>query len=84
MGAFLKLKFLVFNHLTIFHVIAAGAATVDVCAQPVRAGPCTDAITRWAYDPTTDSCSQFTYSGCGGNGNSFATFVECLGNCIGK
>ncbi|XP_071826356.1 uncharacterized protein [Apostichopus japonicus] len=59
-----------------------GAMTVDVCAQPVLAGPCTDSITRWAYNPTTDSCSQFTYSGCGGNGNSFATFVECLGNCI--
>jgi hypothetical protein len=35
----------------------------------------------YAYDNETDSCIQFTYGGCQGNGNRFSTKEECMTLC---
>ncbi len=35
----------------------------------------------YAYDNETDSCNQFIYGGCQGNGNRFSTEEECMTSC---
>jgi hypothetical protein len=35
----------------------------------------------YAYDNETDSCNQFIYGGCQGNGNRFSTKEECMTSC---
>lgn len=55
---------------------------VDVCNQPIEAGPCEQFTTRFSYDPETRSCSSFYYGGCEGNGNRFVTQFECESVCI--
>ncbi|KPJ10062.1 Papilin, partial [Papilio machaon] len=53
----------------------------DICRLPMRAGPCDQSLMRWFYDPSTDSCSQFTYGGCEGNANRFESLEECESQC---
>ncbi|KHJ86859.1 Kunitz/Bovine pancreatic trypsin inhibitor domain protein [Oesophagostomum dentatum] len=36
---------------------------------------------RFGYDPTTKKCVKFTYGGCDGNENNFATRAECRETC---
>ena len=38
----------------------------------------------YAYDPKSSSCTRFSYSGCGGNGNRFFTKSSCQQICILK
>ncbi|XP_066977995.1 papilin isoform X16 [Macrobrachium rosenbergii] len=54
----------------------------DVCLLEVMPGPCRGNYTRWHYDQTLDRCSQFTFGGCKGNGNSYLTENECMQRCI--
>ncbi|XP_076804904.1 uncharacterized protein LOC143448870 [Clavelina lepadiformis] len=51
------------------------------CMLPAEPGSCTDQITRFYYNPQISSCTLFTYSGCGGNQNNFATFEKCNAVC---
>ncbi|KAK3587741.1 hypothetical protein CHS0354_042696 [Potamilus streckersoni] len=45
-------------------------------------GPkCEMEVIKYFYNKNTELCQQFTYMGCGGNGNNFATNGECLSNC---
>ncbi|XP_013147767.1 PREDICTED: papilin isoform X2 [Papilio polytes] len=53
----------------------------EICRLPMRAGPCDQSLMRWFYDPSTDSCSQFTYGGCEGNANRFESLEECESRC---
>ncbi|XP_061384586.1 papilin isoform X3 [Danaus plexippus] len=53
----------------------------DVCQLPFAEGPCDQSIMQWFYDAASDSCSQFTYGGCEGNGNRFNTLEECESRC---
>ncbi|XP_069360607.1 papilin isoform X3 [Maniola hyperantus] len=53
----------------------------DICQLPMLSGPCDASLMRWFYDSTTDSCSQFTYSGCDGNENRFNSLEECERQC---
>jgi hypothetical protein len=55
--------------------------TPDLCAQPVDPGPCEAAFPRWAFDPQTGTCGQFTWGGCGGNTNNFVTEAACAATC---
>ncbi|CAF4798136.1 unnamed protein product [Pieris macdunnoughi] len=53
----------------------------DTCQLPMITGPCEDSHMQWFYDATTDSCTQFAYSGCGGNENRFGSREECEHRC---
>jgi hypothetical protein len=48
---------------------------------PLGSGVCLAAIPRFGYDPVTARCRQFTYGGCGGNANNFATLAACEQAC---
>ena len=47
-------------------------------------GPCTtSSMQRWYYEPASRTCRQFTFGGCGGNGNNFVTLRDCEAACDG-
>nr|CAD7588891.1 unnamed protein product [Timema genevievae] len=56
-------------------------AVMDVCALPKDMGPCPGAILRWHYDAIQQTCKQFVYGGCQGNGNRFRTEEDCRTKC---
>nr|XP_025044610.1 papilin-like isoform X2 [Pelodiscus sinensis] len=60
---------------------ACGQPAGDVCRLPPEVGPCKARIPSYFYNPVTKSCERFIYGGCKGNGNRFATEVECLRTC---
>ena len=51
------------------------------CELPVEVGPCDAAIPRWAFDAAAGSCLRFSYGGCQGNANNFATADACRRVC---
>jgi hypothetical protein len=38
-------------------------------------------FTRWYFDPESDGCKTFTFYGCKGNKNNFASEEKCLEVC---
>ena len=54
------------------------------CFAPPMPGPCRQRIPRWYYNTEKNICEQFTYGGCGGNGNNFETKEECERFCMRK
>ncbi|CAJ0573102.1 unnamed protein product, partial [Mesorhabditis spiculigera] len=58
--------------------------TINVCDHPVDKGPCAGTFQRFAFDQLTGDCLQFTYGGCGGNGNNFASATECRKECLDR
>eukprot|EP01084_Bolivina_argentea_P217158 368770_1 len=58
--------------------------TGDICELPAEIGLCTDVLDRWFYNAKSQKCEEFSYGGCGGNGNNFETQAECLSQCQGK
>ncbi|KAK7103879.1 hypothetical protein V1264_018685 [Littorina saxatilis] len=63
-------------------VVYIDTPSIDVCNLHVEPGSCTVYIQRYFFDKSDGHCKTFTYSGCGGNGNSFATKAECENTCI--
>ena len=55
---------------------------VDNCVLPPDAGPCNGSVNRWYFNQSSGQCENFTYGGCQGNGNNFATLSNCLKNCV--
>eukprot|EP01083_Nonionella_stella_P272683 924796_1 len=53
----------------------------DVCQLPMEVGPCEAAMPRYYYNTKTEKCEEFTYGGCGGNGNNFETMEKCQNSC---
>merc|ERR1719458_485690 len=51
------------------------------CQLPPVTGNCRAAFSRFYYDASSDQCRQFTYGGCGGNGNNFLTRRDCNSKC---
>ena len=43
---------------------------------------CLAYMPRWRYVPSTGSCENFIYGGCGGNANNFETSEACEGKCV--
>ncbi|GIX76837.1 papilin, partial [Caerostris extrusa] len=53
----------------------------DTCHLPQAVGNCYQFRERWFYNANERKCQRFYYSGCGGNENNFATFIECEKQC---
>ena len=58
-----------------------GAVVPDTCSKPREAGPCHTYKLQWYHDAHQEKCTQFVYSGCGGNDNNFKTEDECERRC---
>ena len=57
------------------------AVVPDTCSKPREAGPCHTYKLQWYHDAHQEKCTQFVYSGCGGNDNNFKTEAECERRC---
>uniref|UniRef100_A0A3B3ZBP4 BPTI/Kunitz inhibitor domain-containing protein n=1 Tax=Periophthalmus magnuspinnatus TaxID=409849 RepID=A0A3B3ZBP4_9GOBI len=42
-----------------------------LCRDPLDKGTCSASIPRFYYNPKSQMCEQFLYSGCGGSSNNF-------------
>ncbi|XP_033165760.1 kunitz-type serine protease inhibitor homolog beta-bungarotoxin B6 chain [Drosophila mauritiana] len=51
------------------------------CMFLTRYGPCKKKIVVYGYNIVTNRCSEFLYSGCGGNPNRFTTDSQCRNTC---
>lgn len=51
------------------------------CTHIRDPGTCLGNFPRWFWNSELEICQIFTYGGCGGNGNNFATQGECLDTC---
>lgn len=60
-----------------------GPKSAERCLLPMRKGVCRALIPRWSYDPIAKKCREFTFGGCDGNGNNFATQRSCMDTCKG-
>ena len=69
----------VYNHVLYNHLSPCTA--VEVCDQPMVVGPCEAEIPSWYYNSESGECEMFTYGGCGGNNNRFATQEACQLRC---
>ena len=49
-----------------------------------RPGKCRMNITKVFFNPATDACEPFSYSGCGGNANNFMSVAQCEAKCLKK
>ncbi|VDP14869.1 unnamed protein product [Soboliphyme baturini] len=54
-----------------------------VCTQPKATGACQAQQLRYWYNPQTQNCMPFYYSGCQGNDNNFENLQSCLTFCQG-
>ncbi|XP_052085099.1 papilin-like [Mytilus californianus] len=55
--------------------------TTDICSLPKSRGPCRGHITRYFFDTHRRRCHRFSYGGCKGNANNFASHHECTKRC---
>ncbi|XP_069110582.1 actinia tenebrosa protease inhibitors-like isoform X2 [Argopecten irradians] len=63
------------------HYNSPGQAGKGDCYLPPETGPCRGFFRKYFYNASSNSCEQFTYGGCGGNGNRFNTYKECEAMC---
>ncbi|CAL1285821.1 unnamed protein product, partial [Larinioides sclopetarius] len=56
---------------------------VSVCYLPEEVGRCRASFTRYHYDPSRKDCFTFIWGGCGGNGNNFESYDDCMAACKG-
>ena len=54
----------------------------DVCRQDKDMGPCVGRFKKWYYDPMRQTCKEFIFGGCEGNGNRFSSQQECESVCV--
>ncbi|XP_068426632.1 collagen, type XXVIII, alpha 1b [Clinocottus analis] len=57
-------------------------ASAERCHHVLDPGPCRDYVVRWYYDAKGNSCAQFWFGGCQGNGNQFETERSCKETCV--
>merc|ERR1712226_3937 len=53
----------------------------DDCSLPKDMGPCRSTVQRWYYDQQEGQCKDFTWGGCAGNQNNFASQEKCQEKC---
>uniref|UniRef100_A0A6P7FF05 Inter-alpha-trypsin inhibitor heavy chain H3-like n=1 Tax=Diabrotica virgifera virgifera TaxID=50390 RepID=A0A6P7FF05_DIAVI len=54
----------------------------ESCSLPREIGRCANPIAKWFYSTDKHECIQFTYGGCGGNDNRFASKEICEETCV--
>ncbi|XP_016150075.1 tissue factor pathway inhibitor-like isoform X1 [Sinocyclocheilus grahami] len=54
----------------------------EFCLSPVDRGDCDGSVRRYVYNPRTERCQMFRYSGCGGNKNNFVHKRHCMKMCM--
>ncbi|XP_067122223.1 papilin-like [Centruroides vittatus] len=59
------------------------SAAVDCSSEP-ETGLCYASFRRYYYDDESETCKEFVYGGCGGNGNNYRTKEECLKTCASR
>lgn len=55
-----------------------------LCKLPKAIGDCLNSTERYFYDLNSEKCLIFSYSGCNGNQNNFASLEECTNRCSNK
>lgn len=58
--------------------------TKDICLLDPMSGPCKASVRRYFYNSTSKKCEMFTYGGCDGNKNNFASMEICDEKCAEK
>lgn len=53
----------------------------DVCLLEKDAGMCRAGFLSYYFDKNKKECIRFIYGGCGGNGNNFNTYKDCIERC---
>uniref|UniRef100_A0A1I7RSD0 Papilin n=1 Tax=Bursaphelenchus xylophilus TaxID=6326 RepID=A0A1I7RSD0_BURXY len=53
----------------------------ESCNLPKDVGTCNGKFDAYFYNPSSDSCEIFQYSGCGGNRNRFQSKEQCQFSC---
>ncbi|CAH1111392.1 unnamed protein product, partial [Psylliodes chrysocephalus] len=53
----------------------------DPCQQQKDEGPCQGQFQRYFFDKENKQCTEFTYGGCKGSNNNFATAEACRQQC---
>ena len=54
----------------------------DVCSFEKDWGPCVGRFRKFFYNAQLKACEEFTFGGCGGNGNRFSSLEECENICL--
>lgn len=66
-------------HSSLFNFLYTAAHTCSL--SPKRGATCGPAVTRWYYHSSSRTCQTFSFSGCDGNSNNFATQQDCKDYC---
>ncbi|KAK8759647.1 hypothetical protein V5799_002722, partial [Amblyomma americanum] len=53
----------------------------SACLELRYPGSCKGYFPRYYFNKNTNTCLQFIYGGCQGNGNNFETLQECQSRC---
>uniref|UniRef100_B5M704 Thrombin inhibitor n=1 Tax=Amblyomma americanum TaxID=6943 RepID=B5M704_AMBAM len=67
--------------LTLATVYGTSVSISSICSLPQVKGNCRGIFEMWHYNSTKDTCSLFTYGGCGGNENRFENCTQCMESC---
>jgi len=63
------------------NVMCMFTLTTDACLLRKEPGSCFNQDLRFYWDGEVAECRPLMYSGCGGNGNNFATQDDCYAAC---
>uniref|UniRef100_A0A671T457 Tissue factor pathway inhibitor-like n=1 Tax=Sinocyclocheilus anshuiensis TaxID=1608454 RepID=A0A671T457_9TELE len=55
---------------------------VPTICTGIDRGDCDGSVRRYIYNPRTERCQMFRYSGCGGNKNNFVHKRHCMKMCM--
>lgn len=70
--------------LQLFFQLSIAYDDDNKCLLAPKQGSCNGDETRYYYDPETDECKIFTYTGCSGNANNFESKDGCEFTCKSK
>lgn len=76
-----------FSEMTAWRRTSGGNTVLEPtkdCTSNSDQGPCEALMPRWYFNVTTETCEEFFYGGCRGNGNRYLTKEECQRTCHGE